>query len=150
MLWYRRLCVSYVIDLLSECMILVAFVFFKQKTAYEMRISDWSSDVCSSDLHPFDGNILLDWRGRVDRNQCHLARSVARLDDLHQLAAVLGLHHAFAAVAFGGVQPFVARVSEMLAVLEAGVHRAAAHHAADPPPFALPDLAPVRAPPPPA
>src|SRR3546814_1646524 len=29
----------------SECML-----FFKQKTAYEMRISDWSSDVCSSDL----------------------------------------------------------------------------------------------------
>src|SRR3546814_2817918 len=30
---------------------MVAFVFFfKQKTAYEMRISDWSSDVCSSDL----------------------------------------------------------------------------------------------------
>src|SRR3546814_3175296 len=27
-------------------------VFFKQKTAYEMRISDWSSDVCSSDLPP--------------------------------------------------------------------------------------------------
>src|SRR3546814_10200697 len=26
------------------------FCFFKQKTAYEMRISDWSSDVCSSDL----------------------------------------------------------------------------------------------------
>src|SRR3546814_9456734 len=40
------------------CMSLVAYVvcffyvlcFFKQKTAYEMRISDWSSDVCSSDL----------------------------------------------------------------------------------------------------
>src|SRR3546814_17357421 len=28
------------------------FFFFKQKTAYEMRISDWSSDVCSSDLIP--------------------------------------------------------------------------------------------------
>src|SRR3546814_11733431 len=27
-----------------------SFFFFKQKTAYEMRISDWSSDVCSSDL----------------------------------------------------------------------------------------------------
>src|SRR3546814_10531546 len=27
-----------------------AFFFFKQKTAYEMRISDWSSDVCSSDI----------------------------------------------------------------------------------------------------
>src|SRR3546814_3684678 len=29
------------------------FFFFKQKTAYEMRISDWSSDVCSSDLDAF-------------------------------------------------------------------------------------------------
>src|SRR3546814_2034481 len=29
---------------------LIIFFFFKQKTAYEMRISDWSSDVCSSDL----------------------------------------------------------------------------------------------------
>src|SRR3546814_5916518 len=34
------------------CIILlvIIFFFFKQKTAYEMRISDWSSDVCSSDL----------------------------------------------------------------------------------------------------
>src|SRR3546814_12892603 len=32
------------------------FFFFKQKTAYEMRISDWSSDVCSSDLASFLGN----------------------------------------------------------------------------------------------
>src|SRR3546814_4501859 len=31
---------------------LCVFFFFKQKTAYEMRISDWSSDVCSSDLMP--------------------------------------------------------------------------------------------------
>src|SRR3546814_10203741 len=30
---------------------LLFFFFFKQKTAYEMRISDWSSDVCSSDLY---------------------------------------------------------------------------------------------------
>src|SRR3546814_19745161 len=30
--------------------LMLCFVFFKQKTAYEMRISDWSSDVCSSDL----------------------------------------------------------------------------------------------------
>src|SRR3546814_6043858 len=30
--------------------IYLLFFFFKQKTAYEMRISDWSSDVCSSDL----------------------------------------------------------------------------------------------------
>src|SRR3546814_15776440 len=31
-------------------LVLYVFFFFKQKTAYEMRISDWSSDVCSSDL----------------------------------------------------------------------------------------------------
>src|SRR3546814_7986474 len=39
------------------------FFFFKQKTAYEMRISDWSSDVCSSDLkgaptHPNNSELL--------------------------------------------------------------------------------------------
>src|SRR3546814_2123055 len=33
------------------------FFFFKQKTAYEMRISDWSSDVCSSDLEFADGYV---------------------------------------------------------------------------------------------
>src|SRR3546814_1882067 len=32
------------------CFSVLFFFFFKQKTAYEMRISDWSSDVCSSDL----------------------------------------------------------------------------------------------------
>src|SRR3546814_7964791 len=43
--------------MLTVCIVLFLFVFivcifffFKQKTAYEMRISDWSSDVCSSDL----------------------------------------------------------------------------------------------------
>src|SRR3546814_7956308 len=33
--------------------LLFVFFFFKQKTAYEMRISDWSSDVCSSDLNNY-------------------------------------------------------------------------------------------------
>src|SRR3546814_1692610 len=32
------------------CLLCRVFLFFKQMTAYEMRISDWSSDVCSSDL----------------------------------------------------------------------------------------------------
>src|SRR3546814_3153003 len=47
---------------MSECSSVLLFFFFKQKTAYEMRISDWSSDVCSSDLlwkadamHPTEG-----------------------------------------------------------------------------------------------
>src|SRR3546814_8814536 len=35
------------------CRVFCVF-FFKQKTAYEMRISDWSSDVCSSDLETYD------------------------------------------------------------------------------------------------
>src|SRR3546814_15587735 len=34
---------------------MMIFFFFKQKTAYEMRISDWSSDVCSSDLYSRQG-----------------------------------------------------------------------------------------------
>src|SRR3546814_2004304 len=34
----------------AEFSVFFFFFFFKQKTAYEMRISDWSSDVCSSDL----------------------------------------------------------------------------------------------------
>src|SRR3546814_7539514 len=44
MLWIRFLFIFF-----RRVMSLVVF-FFKQKTAYEMRISDWSSDVCSSDL----------------------------------------------------------------------------------------------------
>src|SRR3546814_13933125 len=41
----------------------LVFVFFKQKTAYEMRISDWSSDVCSSDLSTAHARLL---RGSVE------------------------------------------------------------------------------------
>src|SRR3546814_3736482 len=37
------------------CIVVAYFFFFRQKTAYEMRISDWSSDVCSSDLGPRAG-----------------------------------------------------------------------------------------------
>src|SRR3546814_1378470 len=41
----------YVCVAVLQCWLVCAlFFFFKQKTAYEMRISDWSSDVCSSDL----------------------------------------------------------------------------------------------------
>src|SRR3546814_3922131 len=44
--WLSVVCYSYLIF-----SVLVLVFLFKQKTAYEMRISDWSSDVCSSDLH---------------------------------------------------------------------------------------------------
>src|SRR3546814_4175725 len=45
------------------CDSMFGFFFFKQKTAYEMRISDWSSDVCSSDLDEMvmaaaDGHVM--------------------------------------------------------------------------------------------
>src|SRR3546814_7749993 len=48
--------VPYVLYLVLVCscymfVLYIFFFFFKQKTAYELRISDWSSDVCSSDLH---------------------------------------------------------------------------------------------------
>src|SRR3546814_7340239 len=43
--------------------LVLRFFFFKQKTAYELRISDWSSDVCSSDLHALEiGNQSLGLR----------------------------------------------------------------------------------------
>src|SRR3546814_9269026 len=48
-----------------------SFFFFKQKTAYEMRISDWSSDVCSSDLFGgrevfgLDQALCLETRGQM-------------------------------------------------------------------------------------
>src|SRR3546814_3415663 len=48
-------------------MLVCFFLFFKQKTAYEMRISDWSSDVCSSDLrHPRPAS-----RTQIARNWMH-------------------------------------------------------------------------------
>src|SRR3546814_16811740 len=52
--------------------VLLYFFFFKQKTAYEMRISDWSSDVCSSDLRQSGrrrlGRGRLPVHGRAGRN----------------------------------------------------------------------------------
>src|SRR3546814_10191359 len=74
-------------------MLLFVFVFFKQKTAYEMRISDWSSDVCSSDLagvriqcEPAFGNRMGEhdridcWEGGVAVTICHQSWSLNGLD----------------------------------------------------------------------
>src|SRR3546814_169955 len=58
------------------CVILVFFFFFKQKTAYEMRISDWSSDVCSSDL--FDRRFGAADGQRGDLETLHLDRAFGR------------------------------------------------------------------------
>src|SRR3546814_4087210 len=63
-----------IIVFLLECYLSYVFVFFffKQKTAYELRISDWSSDVCSSDLdlrsRPISRPSPFWARGRVSRS----------------------------------------------------------------------------------
>src|SRR3546814_5322454 len=57
----------------------ICVFFFKQKTAYEMRISDWSSDVCSSDLHLDEGEYV--WRQHVPIAVRHGA-SEAKIDAL--------------------------------------------------------------------
>src|SRR3546814_19012409 len=49
-------------------MFVLSFFFFKQKTAYEMCISDWSSDVCSSDLRRLSRRQSWRWR-RVGHRQ---------------------------------------------------------------------------------
>src|SRR3546814_1531225 len=51
---------------------LLLFFFFKQKTAYEMRISDWSSDVCSSDLY----------RAQAQQARAQIAATLAGADTI--------------------------------------------------------------------
>src|SRR3546814_17825626 len=65
----------------------IVVCFFKQKTAYEMRISDWSSDVCSSDLEA------------LARVEARVAMRVVAIGE-----ALLGHRHR-AAGAFGDVLP---------------------------------------------
>src|SRR3546814_3870246 len=68
------------------CLFYVSVFFFKRKTAYEMRISDWSSDVCSSDLHTQGGQSMAT---RGFRQQGEMRRRfVVRRRDAHQPAHV--------------------------------------------------------------
>src|SRR3546814_4588414 len=68
----------------------MCFFFFKQKTAYEMRISDWSSDVCSSDLRLCSADVA----GNVE--------VVVVVDDLlHRHAARIAFNRFFRALLVG-------------------------------------------------
>src|SRR3546814_10536010 len=60
------------------------FLFFKQKTAYEMRISDWSSDVCSSDLAPDEA--------RRDQSEHHEPQRLVQVDRALHEAGHEGQH----------------------------------------------------------
>ena len=53
---------------------LVVFFFFKQKTAYEIKECDWSSDVCSSDLNNLAGIRLQNSGGNI--NKCTFTRTI--------------------------------------------------------------------------
>src|SRR3546814_2492976 len=64
------MCIRYCIDF---------FFFFKQKTAYEMRISDWSSDVCSSDLFSINAQTEADIQRAGAVTLEDLSRNVAGL-----------------------------------------------------------------------
>src|SRR3546814_10946903 len=77
---------------------MVFFFFFKQKTAYEVRISDWSSDVCSSDLFDALRGVGVEHAGfdklRVQQLRVEVGHDVAgaelapvRQRDAHRLAA---------------------------------------------------------------
>src|SRR3546814_8966896 len=60
--------------------------FFKQKTAYEMRISDWSSDVCSSDLIDHPANAV----DQADVEEAELAAALDRVVLVGQRATGAG------------------------------------------------------------
>src|SRR3546814_10817737 len=73
------------------CVLSVSFFFFKQKTAYDMRISDWSSDVCSSDLATSSAPST---RSRAEMTSAAAARYILTLaceDRVGIVSAVTGL-----------------------------------------------------------
>src|SRR3546814_6353881 len=76
------------------------FFFFKQKTAYEMRISDWSSDVCSSDLslHVYTSDERQQRQGSRDDDH-----ETARLSSLRRNSSDGGVDTRFRRVISGGI-----------------------------------------------
>src|SRR3546814_7476718 len=77
------------------------FFFFKQKTAYEIRISDWSSDVCSSDLPGLRGV-----RHQLGEVELHVDAGFGRTEPF---AVDVGQHRQVQLVAAPGVAEFVGR-----------------------------------------
>src|SRR3546814_961800 len=70
----------HVIFFFYDVILYVRSIFvFKQKTAYEMRISDWSSDVCSSDLTPGPGSTNGYWMPRPGRPSAPTAATLRGL-----------------------------------------------------------------------
>src|SRR3546814_4234057 len=68
----------------------MSFFFFKQKTAYEMRISDWSSDVCSSDLAKGSGTTVQDVNKLLKMHQ-EMSTAMKKLKKMGGLKGLMGL-----------------------------------------------------------
>src|SRR3546814_5611144 len=76
-------------------LLLLFFIFFfKQKTAYEMRISDWSSDVCSSDLQLAHSRSVLEAVARTAAHQPDIIMTRQSIDQEIAVRGILVLAHA--------------------------------------------------------
>src|SRR3546814_3531209 len=90
--------------------IIIFFFFFKHKTAYELRISDWSSDVCSSDLDYLQGetvrimyiHVPTAWLGMGGRSGIAIS-SIVFLVWRHPLASVAARAIAAPGAVFAGL-----------------------------------------------
>src|SRR3546814_7438101 len=90
------------------------FFFFKQKTAYEMRISDWSSDVCSSDLVDRDHvrhevDVRMRGGGRFQRLLHRHAGGVVDMDDAAMAVATLLRQMPALSPCFAGIEREIGR-----------------------------------------
>src|SRR3546814_9309604 len=82
------------------CGVWSLLIFFKQKTAYELRISDWSSDVCSSDLRVLRRAPDVALVARAGDHDHSSLERIADREPQHRLVAVLeaGVHDVCAVV----------------------------------------------------
>src|SRR3546814_14863097 len=132
------------------------FFFFKQKTAYEMRISDWSSDVCSSDLRESDGrrrefssdrrDLLGKLRGKVGRSP---PVEIDLRPDLQVQQGKEMVGVALAAREMEGHGLLDPRPGEQAAPLHRLLGQQPAQHALQVPPHPGPPRPPAAPPPPP-
>src|SRR3546814_3072773 len=97
--FYFSLCVMLCEVYMLDCFF---FFFFKQKTAYEMRISDWSSDVCSSDLGQL---VLIDTGCSIDGYHSDITRTYAFGAVDAEIRDMWDLEKEAQAAAFDAVQP---------------------------------------------
>src|SRR3546814_3830876 len=88
------------------------FFFFKQKTAYEMRISDWSSDVCSSDLGPTIFKHQPTTDNACQKNQCATYNGIR-----DQLRFPLRRIFKFLVIVSSGVIVIIVRISAVVSAI---------------------------------